>query len=56
MFIDCSEQTASEVQEHLRRRETFRRSGIGRIEKARIRTLKMTIVIGKFYMLYRQID
>ena len=29
------------------RRTIFRRSGIGRIEKARARTLKMTIVIGK---------
>ena len=28
------------------REEDFRRSGIGRIEKARLRTLKMTIVIG----------
>ncbi|KAK2148862.1 hypothetical protein LSH36_479g02006 [Paralvinella palmiformis] len=42
---ESREQTATEVRENLRRRETFRRSGIGRIEKARIRTLKMTIVI-----------
>ena len=36
-------------------RSTFRRSSVGlcRIERARIRTLKMTIVIGKFNSLYK---
>ena len=52
MFILLSEQVQDPnknvITTNKRRKETFRRSGIGRIEKARIRTLKMTVVIGKY--------
>ena len=34
--------------EKLKKRGLVRRSGTGTLEKARVRTLKMTIVIGKY--------
>ncbi len=33
-------------------RERLRRSGVGKIERARVRTLKMTVMIGKYSLTY----